>query len=328
MNNEVLIISFSFEQEPETIVRLKEAGLNPIVWKAEDRKDATEDDLIKYYQALPKKPSGIIMGADIKVTNRFFEAAPEIEEISLNCAGYDHIDLESAKKHHVTVMNVPRHNFDAVADLDMGLILSAMRNIVKGDKAIRSGVWNKGVERSMAVTGKTLGIIGFGAIGRALAQRASGFEMKKIAYDPFPNEERAKQLGVTYVSLDELYAQSDVIVLACNLTADNYHMINESAISKMKNSVTLVNAARGGLIDMDALYRALKEKTIACAALDAFETEPLLDSPLFDLDNVVLTPHIGGLADKQIHDVAMGSVENYISFYKDPEHCENVLTKE
>ena len=104
-------------------------------------------------------------------------------------------------------------------------------------------------------------------------------------------------------------------------------MINESAISKMKKSVTLVNAARGGLIDIDALYHALKEKSVACAALDAFENEPLIDSPLFDLDNVVLTPHIGGLADKQIHDVAMGSVENYLRFFKEPEHCENVLTK-
>lgn len=325
MNNKVLVISFSYEQETDTFKALEEAGLDAIVWKFDERVNADEDDLVQYYANLNEKPSGIIMGADIPITEKFLSSASELKVISLNCAGYDHIDLEACKKHGVVVMNVPRQNFDAVADLTWGLILASMRNIVKADKAIRQGKWNEGVERSMAVSGKTLGIIGLGAIGKGVAQRGKGFNMHTIAYDVYHDEAYAKENDITYVDLDTLLKEADIITLCCPYTEENHHMINKETLHMMKNSAVLINAARGGLMDIDAVYEALKDHIIASAGLDAYEIEPLYEHQIFTLDNVVVTPHVGGLADKQIHDVAMQATYNYIGYKDNPLYDKNII---
>ncbi len=310
MVNKVLIISFSFEQEPDAFHALQNAGLEPVLWASADRQDAGEDELIAFWEALPEKPEAIIMGADIPITERFLSVAKGLRAISLNCAGYDHVDLGACERHGVQLVNVPRRNFDAVADLAWGLILSLMRNIPKGDAAIRAGRWAKGVERSMAVSGKTLGIVGMGAIGQAVARRAMGFDMRLVAKSGSRKPELAERYGLTYLDDDDFFAQSDIIVLCCPNTPETYHMINARTLGLMKPSAVLVNPSRGGLVDTDALCEALREGRIAGAAIDAYEEEPLLESPLFALDNVVLTPHIGGLADRQIHDVAVMSAEN------------------
>lgn len=310
MGNKVLIISFSFEQEPDAFQTLRNAGLEPVLWASEQRRDAGEDELVAFWNTLPEKPVGVVMGADVPITEKFLSAAQGLRVISLNCAGYDHVDLEACQRHGVQLVNVPRRNFDAVADLAWGLILSLMRSIPRGDAAIRAGHWAQGVERSMAVSGKTLGIVGMGAIGQAVARRAMGFDMKLVAKSGSRKPELAERYNLTYLDDNEFFAQSDIIVLCCPNTPETCHMINCQTLSLMKRSAVLINPSRGGLIDTQALCEALRGGQIAGAALDAYEEEPLLASPLFELDNVVLTPHIGGLADKQIHDVAVMSAEN------------------
>lgn len=315
MGNKVLIISFSFEQEPDAFQALAGAGLEPVLWANADRTGATEDDLIAYYKAMPEKPVGIVMGADIEITDKFLSVADGLIVISLNCAGYDHIDLESCRRHGIKLVNVPRRNFDAVADLAWGLILSYMRNIPKADKGIRAGSWATGVERSMAVSGKTLGIVGMGAIGQAVAKRAIGFDMNIVAKSGSRKAELAERYHLTFLDDEDFFRTADIIVLCCPNTEETYHMINKETLALMKSGAVLINPSRGALVDTDALIEALKEHRIGGAALDAYEEEPLLQSPLFELDNVLLTPHVGGLADKQIHDVAVLSAE----------HCAMVL---
>ena len=309
----ILIISFSFEQEPDAFEAIRAAGYEPVLWPAADRQGAVEKDLIAYYRAMGEKPAGIVMGADIRITDAFLsEAEGSVRAISLNCAGFDHIDTGACARHGISLINVPRRNFDAVADLAWGLILALMRNIVRGDRAIRAGKWAEGVERSMAVSGRTLGIVGMGAIGQAVAKRAMGFSMNIVAKSGARKPELAEKYGLNFLDDDEFFRTSDIVVLCCPETDDTRHMINEKVLRGMKSSAVLINPSRGGLVDPAALYRALKEGWIAGAAMDAYETEPLLESPLFELDNILLTPHIGGLADKQIHDVAVQSAVNCV----------------
>lgn len=316
MNKKVLIVSFSFEQEQEAFDTLTSAGLEPILLAEKDRKGFDENKLIEYVQSLEEKPSGIIMGADIDLGKRFVDAYPELKYISLNCAGSDHLDLKAFEDAGVIVCNVPRQNFDAVADLVWGLIIALMRNIVIGDKNIRAGRWVEGVARGRAVSKKTLGIIGFGAIGQAVAKRASGFEMNVIASDPAKNMEIAEKYNVTYVENEQLFKEADIIVPNCPLLPSTHHLINKDTIALMKDSAIIVNASRGGVIHTEDLIEALKNKVIAGAALDAFEKEPLYQSELFDLENVVLTPHMGGLADREIRNVAVKSAEHAVILQK------------
>ena len=309
----ILIISFSFEQEPDAFEVIRAAGYEPVLWAASERQKAGEEDLIAYFRAMRVKPAGIIMGADIRITDAFLkEAEGSVRAISLNCAGFDHIDTDACAKRGISLINVPRRNFDAVADLAWGLILGLMRNIVRGDRTIRAGKWAEGVERSMAVSGRTLGIYGMGAIGQAIAKRAMGFSMDIVARSGSRKPELAERYGLRYLDDEEFFSTSDIVVLCCPETPETHHLINEQVLRGMKRSAVLINPSRGGLTDADALYRALKEGWIAGAAMDAYETEPLRESPLFELDNILLTPHIGGLADKQIHDVAVQSAVNCV----------------
>ena len=312
MEKKILVISFSFEQEPDAFAALENAGFEPILWANKDRKDASEEDLCAYWRKMPEKPVAIVMGADVPITEKFLSQAVSLRAISLNCAGYDHVDIAACKKYGVKLVNVPRQNFDAVADLAWGLILAYMRNIPKANSLIRAGKWAEGVERSMAVSGKTLGIFGMGAIGQAVAQRAIGFHMDIVARSGSRKPEIAEKYHLRFLDDKDFFRIADIIVLCCPNTPETFHMINEQTLGMMKKSAVLINPSRGGLVDTDALYQALKNHKIAGAALDAYEEEPLLSSPLFELDNVLLTPHIGGLADKQIHDVAVRSAENCV----------------
>ncbi len=322
MDEKVLVVSFSFEQEPEAFAVLREAGLEPLLWSQAQRgENCCEQDLIDHWNSLPEAPAGILMGADVKLGEAFFSAVnTPPKTVSLNCAGYDHLDLAAFEKAGVPVCNVPRQNFSAVADLAWGLILSLMRKIPQGDRNIRAGNWAKGVERGMAVSQKTLGILGFGAVGQAVAKRGLGFEMNTIAYDVYPNREAAKALGVRFVALDELFCQSDIFVVGAAATAETEHLVNEKTLAMMKPTAVLINASRGSIVDGAALAKALETGVIAGAGLDVYEEEPLYQSPLFALENTVLTPHMGGLADREIHNVAMQAARNMASLLSD-ENC-------
>lgn len=323
--NKVLILSFSFEQEEEAFQALTDAGYEPVVWRSAERADASDEDLITYYQAMEEKPVAIIMGADFHITEEFLAQTEGLKCISLNCAGYDHIDQEACAKYGVEVVNVPRRNFDAVADLAMGLMLCGMRNIHKGDSNMRAGKWTEGIERSMAVSGKTLGIVGMGAIGKAVARRAKGFDMPIVAKSGSRDAKTAEEYGLTYLDDEEFFRTADVFILCCPDAPNTHHMINKESLALMKSSAVIVNPSRGGLIEIDDLYDALKERRIAMACLDAYEVEPLLESRLFELDNILLTPHIGGLADKQIHEVAVLSAENCVNLLADKYETLNMI---
>ena len=313
MSDKVMILSFSFEQEPDAFDVLRENGFEPLLWAQKDRVDAVEEDLVRYWEALPEKPRGIIMGADIPVGEEFLSVAEGLEAVSLNCAGYDHLDLDAFKRHGIKVCNVPRQNFSAVADLAFGQIISLMRRIPEGDRNIRAGKWCAGVERGRAVSGKVLGIIGLGAVGQAVAQRAKGFDMEIIVSSTSRRADLAEKYGVRYVDRETFFRQADIIVLCCPANADTHHLINRSTLQLMKRDAVIINPSRGALIDTEALVEALRENRIAGAALDVFETEPLYDSELFSLDNTVLTPHMGGLADREIRHVAVQSALNMVA---------------
>lgn len=322
MNNKVLVISFSFEQEPDAFQALRDGGLEPVLWAQKDRgENTTEQALVEYWNGLEEKPRGILMGADVPLTNVFFDAAAtKPEAVSLNCAGYDHLELDVLKKHGVKVCNVPRQNFSAVADLAFGLILALMRKIPRGDRNIREEKWAKGVERGMAVSGKTLGILGFGAVGRAIAKRGTGFEMNIITSDVFQDEQAAAQLGARFVDRETLFRESDIFVVAAPATKETHHLVNRETLAMMKPNAVVINPSRGAVVDTNALVEALQNGTIAGAGLDVYEEEPLYESPLFSMDNTVLTPHMGGLADREIRNVAMRAAQNMVALLTD-ENC-------
>lgn len=310
MKHKALIVSFSFEQVPHAFQVLDDAGIDWKLLPFESRRTWEQSDYEKYWIENAVDCDSLIIGADFQINESFLNAAKQLKYVSLNCAGMDHLDMAAIEQHQIRVRNVPRRNFNAVADLVFGQIICLMRKIWLGDQSIRSGKWNQSVECGAAVSGKTLGIIGTGAIGQAVARRASGFDMPVIALSNSRRSELTEKLGIRYEDHDEFFRKSDIIVLTCPLAENTRHIINRQSLSLMKPGSYLINPSRGGLIHDEALLDALRNNKIAGAALDAFEEEPLYSSPYFDLTNVLLTPHIGGLADREIENVAIQSSVN------------------
>lgn len=247
----------------------------------------TENELIKLIHGV----DGLIAGLD-EITEKVIAAGqPTLKIIARFGVGYNNVDLNAARKHSVVVTTTPGANNIAVAELAMGLMLAAARNIARIDVLVRQGSWQrvKGVELNQ----KVLGIIGLGSIGSEVAMRAHGFNMKILAYDKYARQDMIEKYGVQYVTLDELLSQSDIISLHAPALPETVGMINEEKMRLMKSTAILINTARGDLIVEEDLCTALREHWIAAAGLDAFVHEPLLDSPLLTLDNVVLTSHVG-----------------------------------
>lgn len=270
--------------DPEPVRLLEEAGCD-LVRNPLDR-PLTEEELLN----LVTDVDGIIVGLD-PVTANVIEQASKLKVISKYGVGINNIDLETAAKRGITVTYTPGANSAAVAELALGLMLNVARQIATSDRKLRSGEWGRysGVE----LGGKTVGIVGTGRIGRELAARVKGF-MRIICFDLYPDQAWARETGAEYLSLPEVLAQADFISLHLPLTPETHHLIGQKELALMKPDAIIINTARGGVIDEEALYQALVNKTIAGAGLDVFETEPLPeDSPLRRLDNVVLTSHIG-----------------------------------
>jgi len=253
------------------------------------------------------------------------ESQPRLRIISQYAVGYDNIDVDCATRHGVYVTNTPGVLTDATADLTWALILAVTRRIVEADRFVRSGEWYRSgtgwhplMLLGFEVTGKTLGIIGMGRIGRAVAERARGFKMKVLYYSRrrLPPEEE-ERLNARYVDLDTLLRESDIVSIHTPLTPETRHMIGERELKLMKKTAYLINTARGKVVDTDALVRALREGWIAGAGLDVFDQEPLPpDHPLTKLDNVVLTPHIGSATVETRTRMALMVAENLIEFYR------------
>lgn len=232
-----------------------------------------------------------------RVDQELLDAAPRLRVVSNMAVGYDNVDVAACTSRGIPVGNTPGVLTDTTADLTFALLMAAARRIVEGADYVRAGrwkTWGPMLLMGPDLHGATLGIVGLGRIGQAVARRARGFDMRILYHDIQPMTEAEAALGVTYVDMDTLLAESDFVTLHVNLTEATYHLISREELRKMKSTAVLVNASRGGVIDPEALHEALRDGEIAYAALDVTEPEPIPeDDPLLSLPNCIVVPHIG-----------------------------------
>jgi len=294
--------------------------LKPVNAKAKEMIEAFADEVIynphtrpltaEEVAALLPGVDGYIAGLDTISAEALAGAPESLKVISRYGAGVDRVDLAAARARGIVVTNTPGTNSTAVCELAFGLMLSLARRIPQLDAAVKSGGWPR--TSGMELAGRTLGVVGFGAIGKKLAVRAKAFEMDVIAYDPYFDAAFAAEHGIRQVTLEELFPQADVISLHVPLTEQTRHMIGAAQIAAMKKGALIINTARGGLIDEAAAAEALKSGRLGGVGLDAFEVEPPQDSPLMGLDNVVMTPHAGAHTDEAVAAMGMMAVKNLI----------------
>jgi D-3-phosphoglycerate dehydrogenase len=266
-------------------------------------KPLSEEELLP----LLKDCDGYIAGLD-EVTERVMAECPRLKVISRYGAGYDRVDIKAARQYGIKVTNTPGVNAQAVGELAFGLILGLARKIPYLSDETRKGAWvrSTGVE----LKGKTLGILGLGAIGKVVASCAQGFGMEVLAYDPYINKEYCSSHAIEAVSFEELMSRSNVVSLHLPLLESTYHLIDREAIARLPEGAILVNASRGGIVDEDAAYEALKSGKLFGLGLDAFETEPPKASKLFEFDNVIATPHTGAHTREATANMAELSIRN------------------
>lgn len=297
----------AFEDTP--MDQLKESGMNLI----DMRGSGVEDP--KFVEAL-KQADAILCGNDLMVNDEVLDMAPGVKAIAKMGAGLDTVDIDAATRHNAIVFHTPGANNQAVADHTFALMLNVARKINYCDQSLREKRWEHTKIMGLEIWQKTLGLIGLGAIGRCVALRAKGFDMKVVAHDPYWPEEFAAEQGIERVDVDELLKISDVVSIHAPLTAENKGMIDAAALKAMKPSAILINAARGGIVNEDDLFLGLKDKVIAGAGIDVFENEPPSDSPLLELDNVVLTPHTAAFTFEGMNNMSVGVVEQLIEYQK------------
>jgi len=276
-------------------------------------------EIIKDYDAL-------LVRSETKVTAAIIEKADKLKVIGRAGVGLDNVDVEAATKKGIIVMNAPEGNTISTAEHTLSLILALSRNIAQANASLKQGEWNRKKFMGVELYGKSLGVVGLGRIGKEVAKRALSFGMKVLAYDPYLPEDKARQLGVELVELQELFRQADYITLHVPLTEDTKNMISEKEFGLMKKGVRLVNCARGGLIDESALAKAVENGIVQGAAIDVFEKEPPGDNPLLKLEKVIVTPHLGASTEeaqinvsidiaRQVKDALLGAgVRNAVNF--------------
>ncbi len=252
---------------------------------------------------------GLAIRSATKVSAKILEKAKNLKVIGRAGIGVDNVEIPAATARGIIVMNTPFGNSITTAEHAITLMLALARQIPQADASTQAGKWEKNRFMGVEITGKTLGVIGCGNIGSIVADRAQGLKMKVIAFDPFLSPERAVDLGIEKVELDELFRRSDFITLHTPLTEKTRNVIDGKAIAKMKNGVRIINCARGGLVDEAALRAALDSGKVAGAAFDVFVTEPATDNPLFHHPNVVCTPHLGAATSEAQENVALQIAE-------------------
>ncbi len=303
----ILVLSDSLREQAPAAAALDRSG-HDVAWvdgllplgEVAGRVDLSEVDALV---------TGRVMGLD----DGALALLPRARVLALHTSGSDNVDLAAATRRGVVVTNVKGVNAEVCAEFSLGLMLAAARAIRTGDVAIRAGEWATRTQSSLDLWGATLGVVGLGMIGRAAVRRAAAFGMRILCFTRTPDPDFAERHGVAYADLDTVLREADVVSLYASLTPDTRGMIGAREIALMKPTAFLVNVARGELVDEAALTRALRERRIAGAGLDVFETEPLLDSPLFALDNVVLTPHQAGLAAGAKAAAALRAVGNALA---------------
>jgi D-3-phosphoglycerate dehydrogenase len=252
---------------------------------------------------------GLAIRSATKVTEKILAAAPNLKVIGRAGIGVDNVDIPAASKKGVIVMNTPFGNSITTAEHAIAMMFAVARQLPEASASTHAGKWEKNRFMGVELFNKTLGVIGAGNIGSIVCDRALGLQMKVIAYDPFLSEDRARQIGVDKVELDELLARADFITLHVPLTDKTRNILSREALAKTKKGVRIINCARGGLIDEAALAEALTSGHVAGAALDVFAEEPATENPLFGLPNVVATPHLGASTTEAQENVALQVAE-------------------
>ena len=284
----------------------------PVVLIAEELSPATLDALGPDFEvrncngadrsellvALSKGVDAVLIRSATKMDAEAISAAKGLKVIARAGVGLDNVEIPAATAAGVMVVNAPTSNIVSAAELAIGLLLASARFISPAHAALRGGKWARSKYTGAELFEKTLGVVGFGRIGQLVAHRMQAFGMDVVAYDPYLQPAKAAQLNVKLVELDELLKVSDFITIHLPKTKETANLIGTDALKKVKPTVRIINAARGGVLDESALYEALKNGKVAGAGLDVFSTEPCTDSPLFTLDNVVATPHLGASTDE------------------------------
>jgi len=276
------------------------------------RTDLKEDELCKIigdYDAL-------LVRSGTDVNAKVIAAAKKMKFIGRAGVGVDNIDVDAATRMGIIVANAPEGNTLAATEHTMAMMQSLARNIPQANASLKKKEWKRSKFMGVELNEKTLGIVGFGRIGREVAKRAKAMDMKCVAYDPFITQERAAQLGVQMMSMADLFKVADVITVHTPLIPETTHVINEKSIATMKDGVRIINCARGGIIDEKALYDAIKSGKVAGAALDVFEQEPPTESPLLTLDQVIVTPHLGASTVEAQLNVAVSVAKQCIDVLK------------
>lgn len=296
--------SLSNAKDCDAIKKLKQSNMD-VIFNDKNR-PLTEEEMIEYAQGC----DGIIAGLDY-ITKKVIESSEKLKVISRYGAGYDRVDLEAATRNGVIVTNTPAANAQAVGELSISLALALSRKIAYLDKKTKEGEWVRSLGGELQ--GKTIGIMGLGAIGKVVAKCATGFGMNIIAHDPYIDSEFCESLHIKSVSFEDLITASDIISLHLPLNDKTKHIIEEATISKMKNTAIVINTSRGGIVDEVAMYDALKNNRLGGFGIDVFETEPPEYSPLFVLKNVIATPHSGSHTQEAVDKMADMAVTNLIN---------------
>jgi len=283
----VFISTTSFaEYDKKPLELLRSAGFE-VILNPYKRKLKPEEIV-----ALASDCDGIIAGVE-QITEEVLRSLPKLKAISRCGVGLDNVDLEAAEKRGILISNTPNAPSQAVAELTIALILNLLRKVSLSDRRVRNGQWKK--EMGQLISGKTVGIIGLGRIGKRVTELLKSFEVKILASEPNPDKKWVRKNKINLVSMDELLKESDIVTLHIPYTEQNRNLINSERLKIMKRGAILINTSRGGLIDEMALYQALKSGHLGGAALDVTEVEPY-QGPLTELDNVIITPHIGSYA--------------------------------
>ncbi|MEM9069942.1 MAG: phosphoglycerate dehydrogenase [Myxococcota bacterium] len=260
---------------------------------------------------------GLVIRSGTKVTPKVLEAATSLKVVGRAGIGVDNVDLQAASKKGVVVMNTPLGNAVTTAEHALSLLSALCRNIPQANASLKAGKWEKSSFKGREKWNKTLGIVGLGNIGKIVASRAQGLKMKVIAADPVLTAEEAEQLGVEQVSFEELLKRADFVSIHAPLVPSTKHIFNAEAFSKMKKTALLINAARGGIVDENALAEALKSGAIAGAAIDVFEQEPpSADHPLLSIDSCIVTPHLGASTHEAQERVGVQIAHQVVAYLK------------
>jgi D-3-phosphoglycerate dehydrogenase len=250
-----------------------------------------------------------------KVDAEAIAAAPNLKIVARAGVGLDNVDVPAATAANVLVVNAPTSNIVSAAELAVALLLANARNVVPANITLKNGEWKRSKFGGIELQDKTIGIVGLGKIGQLVAKRLAGFDVKFVAYDPYVTESPAGGPEIKLVSLDELLAVSDFITIHIPKTPETVGLIGAEALTKVKPSVRIINAARGGVLDEAALYDAIVEGRVGGAGLDVYATEPCTDSPLFGLEQVTATPHLGASTEEAQEKAGVAVAESVVALF-------------